>query len=122
MDRLDDTRALTLRAHATEVLSGAAGTEVFCRSGCVWITQYGDHRDIIVTAGQSFVLTLPTAVVLSAHRGARIELRQTVPRRRAWRSLLGWLDPRNGSAAARELSGRLRHWQDAIGGRDMRPL
>lgn len=35
---------------------GGAGNALVCHSGTVWLTQVGDQRDIILGAGESFVL------------------------------------------------------------------
>jgi hypothetical protein len=119
---LIQTRQLAPRA--AQVLTDAAGTEVLCHSGCVWITQYGDSRDRVLKPGQSCVLDLPTVVVMSSQHGALIGLRPGVPavRRGWWQRLAGWFDPRSGSAVNRELSGRLAQLQAQAGARGMRPL
>lgn len=33
-----------------------AGNAIVCHSGSIWLTQEGDPRDIIVSAGETFVL------------------------------------------------------------------
>ncbi|THF60766.1 DUF2917 domain-containing protein [Pseudothauera nasutitermitis] len=98
-----------LAPRAVHMLTGAAGTEVICRSGCTWITQYGDSRDVVLHAGQSFVLECSSVVVMSSNLGAEILLRAAMaPRPHGWlRRLAGWLDPRSGSTVARDLAGRL---------------
>ncbi len=116
------TRQLAPRA--TQMLTDAAGTELICRRGCVWITQYGDDRDIVLQAGQSFVLDLPTAVVMSSCHGAELTLRAALPApRRGWLArLAGWLDPRSGSAVTRELAERLGRLPLPSGDRNARSL
>lgn len=115
------TRQLAPRA--TQMLTDAAGTELICRHGCVWITQYGDDRDIVLQAGQSYVLDLPTAVVMSSCHGAELTLRAALPApRRGWLArLAGWLDPRSGSAVTRELAERLGRLPGAAVERSIRP-
>lgn len=115
------TRQLAPRA--TQMLTDAAGTELICRRGCVWITQYGDNRDIVLQAGQSFVLELPTAVVMSTCHGAELSLRAALPAaRRGWLArLAAWLDPRNGSAVSRELAERPGRLPVAAADRCIRP-
>jgi hypothetical protein len=55
---------------------GGAGNAIVCHSGSVWVTQEGDPRDIIVSAGESFALerkgpTLVQALEQSAVSFAR---------------------------------------------------
>lgn len=109
MDTRAEITTWQIAPHAPRLISDAAGTEVICLSGCVWITQYGDERDIVLKAGQSFVLELPTAVVMGSRHGAVLTLRSAspTPRRGLLTRLAGWLDPRTGSAVTRALAGRL---------------
>jgi hypothetical protein len=95
------SRNLYLAKRAPLVLEHAAGVEVQCREGDVWITQYGDSRDVVLRAGQSFVLDLPSSTVLCSSRGAWITLARPEGAGRAW------FAPR-ASAALRGLEGRAR--------------
>lgn len=100
-----------LEARAAVVLEQAVGLEVSCRAGRVWITQYGDSRDIVLDAGEAFELTLPNAVMMACTKGASLSVRRVAPaapQRGDWlRRLAAWLDPRAGSAVTRQLHGRL---------------
>jgi len=104
-------QTVRLAARQTRVLSHAAGTEVRCVSGQVWITFHGDPTDYVLRPGQSMVLALPTALVMSSARGAELCLvpeRQEAPARRGWLArLAGWLDPRWSGRAADALQGRV---------------
>ncbi len=124
---MDTQFGITIRQlapRATQMLTDAAGTELICRRGSVWITQYGDDRDVVLQAGQSFVLELPTAVVMSSCHGAELILRAAppAPRKRWPARLAAWLDPRSGSAVTRELAERLSRLPVSPGERRARPL
>lgn len=101
---------VTLAPRTTLVLAQMAHAEVSCRTGGVWITQYGDHRDVVLKAGQSVVLDLPTATVMTASDGAEVLItRRAAPavRRSVGRWLAGVFDPRWGSRASSALRQRL---------------
>ena len=114
MDTPSELTRLALEPRESIVLDHAAGMEVIARQGCLWLTQYGDSRDIVLEPGRSFVLTLPSCLVMSASGGADFLLRPAPPargggRRGGWlRRLAGLFDPRWGSAAQRALDGRIR--------------
>lgn len=113
MDAKNGTIEHRLDAHAALVLTGAAGVEVICREGCIWLTQYGDSRDIVLNAGQTFMLSLSSVVLMSSTRGASIAVRRVAPASSRspvaglLRRLLDWLDPRTGAVVARQLRGRV---------------
>lgn len=113
MDAQNGIIEYQLAARASVVLTRAAGLEVRCRAGSVWLTQYGDDRDIVLRPGQSFVLSLATAVVMSSAQGASLCVQRVAPAaaagapRSLLRRLAGWFDPRGSSAVARQLRGRL---------------
>ena len=114
MDTRSELTRMALEPRESIVLDHAAGMEVIARRGCLWLTQYGDSRDIVLEPGRSFVLTLPSCLVMSASGGADFLLRPAPPargggRRGGWlRRLAGLFDPRWGSAAQRALEGRIR--------------
>jgi Protein of unknown function (DUF2917) len=45
-----------LEAREILPIEDGAGLEVKCLRGALWITQSGDHEDIIIDDGESFVL------------------------------------------------------------------
>lgn len=103
-------KPLSLSARQTVMIKHSAGLEVRAQSGCVWITQYGDARDIMLQPGQSVALDLPTATLMSASNGAEVLLvRRATPRaaRPFWRRLASLFDPRWSGSARRGLCGRL---------------
>jgi hypothetical protein len=42
------------------------GRRVECLTGCLWITQDGDLRDLVVQAGEGVLLDRPGAALISA--------------------------------------------------------
>ena len=61
-----DLRPIRLPARSVQRLEAAKGQQVTCLDGVVWLTQANDHRDIILTRGQSFILDRKgTAVVFA---------------------------------------------------------
>ncbi len=52
--RLNDP--IYLKAREILPIEDGAGLEVKCLRGALWITQSGDHEDIIIDDGESFVL------------------------------------------------------------------
>jgi hypothetical protein len=72
-------------------LQDGKGLEVRCLGGNVWITQAGDHEDIVLHGGESFVLdrqglALVTALLGSAMvvvQPGRIEAQPIAPRQSA---------------------------------------
>ena len=110
MDTASRRTLISLPAGRPMLLKHVAGAQVSALAGCVWITQYGQARDIVLTAGEHAVLGLPTATVLSSTAGARLAL--TAPARPPapaplWRRALGWFDPRWSGAVGRQLCHRL---------------
>jgi hypothetical protein len=57
-------------------LRGRAGDRVDCLDGCVWITQEGDRRDILLDAGQGFMLDRAGTAIVYALRDAGVEVRR----------------------------------------------
>jgi hypothetical protein len=57
---------LALSAGRYAVLADARGTRIACADGILWITQYSDLRDIVLHAGESFVVDRDTKIIVSA--------------------------------------------------------
>ena len=70
-------------------LPEAAGVRVASQSGTVWITQDGDPRDIVLTAGDSVVLERSTPTIVQAFEPALITIADPKPVRRTARGN-GW--------------------------------
>lgn len=109
MDVRTEFTRVSLAHDESMQITDAVGAEVLVCRGCVWLTQYGDSRDIILRTGQSYVLECPLGVVTSAGRGeAQIILRGAPGAARPARSWLGRLRARAGAAwhAARRAPGQ----------------
>ena len=109
MNAIHSCETLRLSARQTRVLSHAAGAQVHCVAGHVWITQYGDDRDLVLGPGQTMVLDRPTALVMSSAVGAELCLAHTDPAPTRHPGLIqriaGWFDPRWSSRVAEALGG-----------------
>lgn len=94
---------LSLSAGRQAVLVDARGTRIACADGILWITQYGDLRDIVLHAGEAFIVDRDTKVIVSAVSDAAFAVVPPPPpvsrRARMRRWLLG-----DGAPAARHLS------------------
>lgn len=101
-------RSLQINKNSARVLHDAPGTLVACVSGCVWLTQYGDFRDHVLQAGDSFRIEVNGCVVMTAQADAQLQLvapcveGQSHPARMGWLAgLLLMLAPRWYSAVRR---------------------
>ncbi len=52
-------------------LATRPGDRIECWSGCLWLTQDGDLRDVILEAGEGFVADRPGGAIVHALRDAR---------------------------------------------------
>lgn len=104
------------------VFDDMSGVEVRCLTGCVWMTQYGDDRDVVLEAGRMFEAGLSSVIVMSSTSGARIAVRAGATANSSARGVLSRLahffSPRAGSAVMRQLEGRLQAATDSVGRRE----
>lgn len=107
MDARNPSESITVGNRKPRLLENAVGLDITCVSGRVWLTQYGDARDVVLGPGQRFVATLPTLVVSGAGRDAVLSVRRPASERASPARWLAWLDPRWGSRVTRHLAGRL---------------
>lgn len=115
MDVRTEFTRLRVGADQSMIINNAAGAEIIVCRGAVWITQYGDSRDIVLRAGQSFTLDLPSGVLMSGSRGESEVILRAAPARAAAGTrrgrlarLLAWFDPRWGGRVWQGLAGRRR--------------
>lgn len=79
--------AIHLRKHQHLRLNDACGWAVHAMAGTVWLTQDGNARDIVLEAGESFVLDRDRDVLLSSLNGdeAQVSLERGTCRQAASR-------------------------------------
>lgn len=65
---------LTLVHKAMFSVSDAAGVNIICRSGSVWITLDNDTRDIVLDAGESFLSTEHRRAIIYALESSSLTL------------------------------------------------
>jgi hypothetical protein len=68
-------------------LDDAQGARLYNEDGVVWITQDGDPRDIVLRAGESFVLDRDTPTLVQAFSPARVHIAEPEPRARGLAAL-----------------------------------
>src|SRR5574337_303127 len=104
MDVRTEITRLSLGAGETMVLDQTRGVEVIGHKGCVWLTRYGDSRDVVLGPGQSITLGNASDVVITSARGAEFILRSAPSAAPAqagwWRRVAGWFDARRGRIGA----------------------
>lgn len=61
---------VAVRARTTFPLHDQLGQRVTCLDGKVWITQHRDERDVVLEAGQCFVLDRPGLALVFAFQDA----------------------------------------------------
>jgi hypothetical protein len=76
---------LCLKPKQVVKVRGGLGHSIACDSGSVWVTQDGDPRDIILRAGESFILDRDgPALVQALEQGAISVTRPAVQARPSW--------------------------------------
>ena len=73
-DRSPSHFELQLDRRALFSLPDAAGVQIRCHSGSLWLTLDGDPRDIVLEAGDSFTSPEHRRALLYAFDASRIEL------------------------------------------------
>jgi len=66
--------AICLKPKQLLKVRGGAGHAVVCHSGSVWLTQARDQRDILLGAGESFVLDRNGAALLQAFEQSAVSI------------------------------------------------
>lgn len=73
-----DSKFIATRlAHRTMLsLHDRAGERIECCAGCLWLTQEGDPRDIVLEAGDGFMLDRPGTALVYALSDAHLTVRR----------------------------------------------
>jgi hypothetical protein len=80
---------LSLVRQAVFVVSDAAGVQITCRKGSLWVTLDDDPRDIVLDAGDSFMTTEHRRALIYAMASSSLGLAMApgvAPARRAGRA------------------------------------
>jgi hypothetical protein len=96
---------IVLKAQQFLKIEESEHARIRCDDGMVWITQDGDPRDVVLSAGQQFTVDRPGQVVVFSLNGATLQLRSCAkaaadvkatwsarllaPLRRAWLDIVG---------------------------------
>ena len=82
-------------------LRNGRGSTITCISGTIWLTMENDSRDIVLTAGDSFVVNRRGLTILAAHEASVVDV--CAPRRaqRWWSNVVNFIDDTYGPAAVR---------------------
>lgn len=96
----------------------SGSVEIAVRIGCVWLTQAGDRRDVVLLPGQSFAVPRAADVVVTSRAGAELVVTPAKPaasggHRREWMRLAAAFVHRSFSRVAhhgarRSLAARLQ--------------
>ena len=79
MSMCTDMATIALSAGQTQRLQDARGARVECLSGSLWITQYGDRRDIVLAPGETFTLDRDGVTLLHAFGRSRALVGESRP-------------------------------------------
>lgn len=74
METVRDIRPIVLARRGVHRIEDGRGLQVTCFKGHVWITQQRDPRDIVLGAGQSFVLDRRGSAIVFALKDAVIHV------------------------------------------------
>src|SRR5262245_23510530 len=69
-----DQGPIALAARSIHRIHDGSGLLIECLSGALWITQHGDHRDVILERGQSFRLDRDGLAVVYALEAGRFRV------------------------------------------------
>jgi predicted ABC-type sugar transport system permease subunit len=93
-----DAATLDLAPNQMLAISGGVGMTVSCIRGSIWITQNNDRRDVVLAAGETFVVDRDGVALLSAMAPSKVAMQPAVAQRPAWLaklvSMLGTLSGR----------------------------
>ena len=86
---LEDT-SVELATNEMLTITGGLGMKVTCVLGSIWITQNNDQRDVVLAAGETFVINRDGIALLSAMASSMVAMQPAVPSRPAWLAKLAY--------------------------------
>jgi hypothetical protein len=92
MDRHTEFTRVTLSARESMVLDHTKGAEVTVRQGCIWLTQHGDGRDIVLKTGQSFTLSFDSGALMTGIGNAEVIIHKSFAAADRRGHASGWLE------------------------------
>lgn len=79
MDDPTRSREVRLAHRAIYSIPDAAGLQIQCREGTLWLTLAGDPRDIVLEAGETFVTGEHRDAIVYALQASRFEVTARTP-------------------------------------------
>ncbi len=74
--KIDQVCIQALNKNQTLTIARPEHTQIECFNGCVWVTQDGDPKDILLEAGQSLLLEQPARVLVHALESSQVSIRR----------------------------------------------
>src|SRR3954470_2418439 len=94
-----------IQAREALALRNARGSTITCVSGTLWVTIEGDSRDVVLTAGDTFVVNRRGLTLLAAHESSVADVCAPNRARRWWSHVVNFIDHAYGPAAIRPSKG-----------------
>lgn len=92
MDIRSEFTRVTLSSRDSMVLDHTKGAEVTVRKGCIWLTQHGDSRDIVLKTGQSFTLSFDNGALMTGIGNAEVIIHKPLAAAHRPGHPSGWLE------------------------------
>jgi hypothetical protein len=90
-----------IEAREALALRDGRGSTITCISGTIWLTMEGDTRDVVLKAGESFVVDRRGLAILAAHESSVVDVCAPHRARRWWSNVVDFLDQAYGPSAIR---------------------
>jgi hypothetical protein len=90
-----------IQAREALALRNGRGSTVTCISGTIWLTMEDDSRDVVLTAGDSFVVNRRGLTILAAHEASVVDVCAPHRARRWWSNVVDFIAHAYGPAAVR---------------------
>ena len=82
-------------------LRDARGCTVTCLSGGIWLTMEGDHRDVVLEPGASFVVDRDGLTLLAAQQPSAVQVSAENQTKSWWERVVDFIDHTYGPGAIR---------------------